>query len=133
MGKGIFIENLIKNLILIILFIFLFNPLKEVFISLPKENYDNILTVTTLLIMAALFADYAFSYVTKDITKGSIRYFGHLITLLILFCTGVLLEVTVIVVNLENNKFVWPITLIAVVFYFSLILFDFWDLLKVKQ
>lgn len=133
MKRQFFIENLIKNLIIIFLLLILYLPFKNFFQQFPIDSYSNILTVTAILIAAAVFADYAFSYVDKFVNKKAIRFFGHAITFIIMFCTGILLEVTVIIINLEFNDFVWPLTLVAILYYLSLVLYDFWDFLKERK
>lgn len=128
MNQKILIENIIKNVILVILLILFYFPLKKFLVQLNMEDYDSILIVSTLLIMAFLFADYAFTYKFANLKNSPERFLAHLTTGIIMFGTGALLECTVVSLNLQiaNNFFL--LELIIVLFYISLVLYDFFDL-----
>ena len=122
-------ENIIKNIILIVLLTVMFLPLQGFFESVSDTSHNSILLVTSLLIMAALFANYAFKYRDLGLKNIRVRILGHVTTFLVMLLIGILLEITVIVTNLVVRMFAWPIVLIALLFFVSTILYDFWDFL----
>jgi len=131
--KKVLIENTIKNLILIVLLFALYSPIVELFKGINYKHYDSLLTTTTLLIMAALFADYAFTYAHTRIKNSIDRYFSHAISFIIMLCTGLMLESVIIIVNLKVSTGVWVITFVSIAFYISLVMYDYWDMLRSKS
>jgi len=130
--KKVLIENTIKNIIILILLFILYKPALNLFKNIGSEHYGNLLITTSLLIMAVLFADYAFTYAHTRMKNSFDRYFSHGITFIIMLCTGLMLESVVVLVNLETSINVWIITFVSVAFYISLIMFDYWDILRSK-
>lgn len=128
--KRAYIENICKNIILIVLLWGFYYPVRAFLAQLRTEDYDAILIVSTLLIMAFLFADYAFTYSGLS-AKMVDRYIGHVITFLIMFGSGALLEITVISLDLRIEKTFILFRFLAVIFYSSLVIHDFWDLKRV--
>lgn len=104
----------------------------DLFKNISSEHYSDLLIVTSLLIMAVLFADYAFTYEHTRMESFWDRYLSHSVTFIVLLCTGLMLESVVILINLETNTNVWIITFIAVAFYISLAMYDYWDILRYK-
>jgi len=130
--RKILIENTVKNLIILILLFILYRPMLDLFKNISSEHYSDLLIVTSLLIMAVLFADYAFTYEHTRMESFWDRYLSHSVTFIVLLCTGLMLESVVILINLETNTNVWIITFIAVAFYISLAMYDYWDILRYK-
>ena len=128
MKQNIFIENAIKNLIVIICLIIFYFPLNDFLFKLPLSSYDSITLVSTLLIMSFLFADYAFTYTASNLGNSFERYLDHAITAIIIFGTGTLLEISLVSLNLRLQTEFKLLELPAFLFYISLVLYDFWDL-----
>lgn len=121
-------QNFIKHFFIAVLLSFVYWSLRDTLQDVSAENYGSILTVSTLLIMAFLFADYAFTFQGTDFKKTSSALLSQLLTGMIIFGTGALLLIVSVTLNLllESNFFLF--NLIAVLFYLSLVLYDFWDL-----
>jgi hypothetical protein len=128
--KRFLIENTIKNTILIVFLTVFYFILENSFSKIDSIHYDSVLMVVTIIIMASLFADYAFSYTGLNIKSKIQRDFEHLITFIIMFITGLCLEVVVIVMNFKIGGNHWFFPMISILFYISLVLYDFWDLLR---
>lgn len=90
--KKILLENTIKNTLILILLLILYKPVQDLFTNIGSEHYGNLLVTTSLLIMAVLFADYAFTYAHTKMKSSIDRYFSHSITFIIMLCTGLMLE-----------------------------------------
>lgn len=130
--KRILIENTIKNILIFIVLLILYQPARNLFMNISSEHYGNLLVTVSLLIMAVLFADYAFTYAHTKMNSIIDRYFSHGITFTIMLCTGLMLESVIILVNLETGVNVWVITFVSVAFYLSLVMYDYWDILRSK-
>ena len=128
--KKIIIENTIKNIIITLILIFLYQPMFDLFSNIDQTHYPNLLTTFTLLIMAVLFADYAFTYKDTNLQNHKLRIISYAITFIIMLCTGILLELVVILVNLELGFHLYIISIVSILFYISLVLYDYWDLLR---
>ena len=128
MRNQILKEYITKNLLVILALVFVYFPIRSFFYSLQSSDLSLIATISTLLIMAFLFADYAFTYTTSDLRVIYERVLDHSITAIIMFGTGTLLEVSVVALNSALEKPFALMGLIAVLFYISLVLYDFWDL-----
>ncbi len=128
--KKILIENTIKNVVILLFLLILYSPLLALFKKIDSRHYDSLLITTSLLIMAVLFADYAFTYAHTKMKNIFNRYLSHVLTFIIMLCTGLMLESVVIIVNLKTGFNVWVITFVSFAFYISLIMYDFWDILR---
>lgn len=124
--KLILIENFLKN-ILTIAFIFISKPFMDNFLT-SVDDYGSILTFTTLLIMAFLFATYAFAYPNTKLKNTIERYINHLLTTTMIYGTGVLLYLSSISLQLQVQKTSGFINFISIIFFLSLVLYDFYDL-----
>lgn len=131
--KKILLENTIKNTLILILLLILYKPMQDLFTNIGSEHYGNLLVTTSLLIMAVLFADYAFTYAHTKMKSPIDRYFSHSITFIIMLCTGLMLESVMILINLETGVNVWIITFVSAAFFLSLIMYDYWDILRAKS
>lgn len=132
MGK-ILIENTAKNILILILLYAFYQPIVELYSKIDATHYDSLLTTVTLLIMAALFADYAFTYGHSKMESTINRWLSHIITFLIMLCTGVMLESVVILLRLKTGMDIWVMTFVSIAFYISLVLYDYWDIWTTKK
>ena len=129
MKKKYLTGNIIKNiLILVVLFVMYFVEY-SLFEGVNPKNYDSILSVVSILSVAALFGDYSFSYEFSNLKNKYERFLGHLTTFLVMLSTGLLLEAVVILIGLKGIS-IWFFGLMAVLLYSSLVAYDFWDLLR---
>jgi len=122
-------ENVVKNVLAIVILVFAYSSLQALFATVPADSYESIILATSILILAFLFADYAFEYHGKDIKNWRIRMLGHTQTFLTALGTGLSLEVVVIVLHLKMGVTTLFFPFIAIIFYASLVMYDFWDLL----
>ena len=128
MKKQLLLENTLKNLFILGGLIIFYFPLHSFLTSLQPANYDSIVFVSTLLIMAFLFADYAFTFTASDLRRPTERLLDYTITTLIMFGTGALLQMSLLAINLRLMKNFVLLDFVAILFYISLVLYDFWDL-----
>ena len=128
MKQNTFAENCAKHLLLIICLVIFYFPLRSFLAGFQPNNYDSTILVSSLLIMSCLFADYAFTYTSSDLTNVPERYLDHAITAIVIFSTGALLEISIVSLNFKLQTEFKLLELVAFLFYISLVLYDFWDL-----
>jgi hypothetical protein len=133
MHNKIIAENIYKNLIILVLLAVFYLPLKTFLVSLRSTDYDSVILAANLMIVAFLFADYAFTYSASDLTKSKGRYLDHAVAGICIFGTGALLEVSTVALNLKLGANFLLFDLVATLFYISLVLYDFWDLKRGLQ
>jgi len=124
------VENAIKNVFVVVLLYMICAPL-EVFIgSLDTDatGYQSIIILSSLLIMAFLFAAYTFTFKDSDMTVPSRRMLDYINTGITYFGCGALLEISYFAINAQlKTNFTFMGVLMAL-FYLALVMFDFWDL-----
>lgn len=128
--KNIFIENTVKNIFIVLLLVLSFGFFRTYLLSVNPigGGYDSILLVSSIFIVSFLFADYGFTYKDSHMTNEIQRLLSHSITTLIMYGTGALLEISSITINLKIGKPFLPFELLMVLFYISLVMYDYWDL-----
>lgn len=128
MRRRVFIENAVKNiLVALCLAVFYFHS-KSFLIQTPSQDYDSIILLSSLLIVAFLFADFSFTYELSGLKSFGERMLGHTLTAIIIFGTGALLEIALTTLNLQIKREFLLLDLLGLLFYISLVLYDFWDL-----
>jgi len=129
-------ENLGKNILLLILFLLLFNPIKSYFLEgglvINKASAGNILVAISIIAVLAGFGNFGFKYDKVDLQNPVQRYFAHVITGIFMFVIGICLVITGILISLIMGHFVL-IDIILFLLYVSCVGFDFWDLVSVEN
>jgi hypothetical protein len=128
MRKRILIENLIKNIVITVLLVLFFFESRNFLLHTNTDDYDSIVLLSSLLIVAFLFADYSFTYELSNLKDMKERILGHIITGIIIFGTGALLEIALTTLNFKIQRQFVLLDLLGLLFYLSLVLYDFWDL-----
>lgn len=128
--KGTFIENIIKNIILVVLLILIYPEVQN---SLNTANFidksaaGSILTAIGLVSVIACFGNFAFTYEKVENKKFRARLFAHVTTGFLMLVIGLTLEMTSVIV--KNMISVFPIFDISLLLlYIASVLYDFWDL-----
>ncbi|GEM_PF-632975 len=130
--KTLIIENISKNIVLIILLALLFTPIKNVLSEASLADADSILSFASLTLVAALFGNFAFTYEFSNIKNKAERLLAHSTTFLLMLAVGLLLETSTIVLSIRVNSLLPLATLISALIYSATVLYDFWDLLRAK-
>lgn len=75
-------ENALKNLVVLILLVVLYGPVKSEILSFSTDaiGYQTIITLSALLIMAFLFAMYSFTFRDSNLESSSQRLSDYLNT-----------------------------------------------------
>lgn len=127
----IFLHNIIKNVIVIIILLFSWSSLHAFLIKIDDTTAGDVLVAVSILAVAACFGCFAFTY-EKTEEKQTWFVLSHLTTGLLTLAVGWSLQMTAVLV--EN--LVGPFTFfrcMLVVIYSSLVLYDFWDLNRIEN
>ncbi|MBI2126751.1 MAG: hypothetical protein HYU02_05500 [Thaumarchaeota archaeon] len=130
--KTLIIENISKNIVLIILLALLFKPLQNVLSEASLADAGSILSFASLTLVAALFGNFAFTYEFSNVKNKAERLLAHSTTFLLMLAVGLLLETSTIVISIRVNSLLPLATLISAIVYSASVLYDFWDLLRAK-
>ena len=132
MRKKLIVENIIKNIILIVLLVLLSGHVKNILFAIDPINADSILLFASLTLVAALFGNFSFTYEFSNIKNKYERFLGHFTTFLLMFAIGLLLEISVFAISIKVGSFFFLSILISVIIYVASVSYDFWDLLRAK-
>lgn len=131
--KKVVIENITKNILVIIALIPAFQGSRLFLISSPiasdKQALGSLLTAITILAMIACAGNYAFTYEKVNLRNVMSRFLAHATTGLLMLLLGLSLGMTSVLVELLTGKFaIFNISL--AVLYLTSVLYDFWDLMR---
>jgi len=124
-------EIYLKNLILVISVFFLYSAVKEAFSEVTDPDVlSNLILFVGLMIVVPLFACYTFTYEYVNCKSVVQRYLGHAIAFSIMFVAFVLLQMIDILFVASIGNIVL-FRLVILLYGISLLLYDFWDALRV--
>lgn len=129
--KKYIIENIIKNVVIVILLVPGYESSRFFLISSPivtdKQALGSLLTAVTILAMIACAGNYTFTYEKVNLKDTISRILAHTTTGLLMLLLGLSLGMTSVLIELLTGRFfIFDISLVMV--YFASILYDFWDL-----
>jgi len=133
--KQIIKENIIKNIIMIVVIIAFYFPIKTYLeqsnIANDPGAIGNLLFVTSIIIVTACFGAFAFTYERVKIDKFSHRLLAHITTGLLILIIGLSLTLTSMLITYTIGYF-FIFDLILVLLYIAVVCYDFWDLLRLE-
>jgi hypothetical protein len=134
--KRLLIENLIKNVIIILILIGSYFPIKEMInnstLAIDKSSVGDLLLVISIVIVTACFGNFAFSYEKLKLGKEPfLQFTAHLTSGLLMLIIGLSLEITAVLTSLLFNNF-WTLNIILLLLYISSVTYDFLDLHRIK-
>jgi hypothetical protein len=126
-------ENITKNVLLIILLILSYFPIKQHLIGssllADKVVAGNLLLAVSIFIVIACFGNFAFTYEKINIRNNFERYFAHFLTGLLVFIIGINLILTSMLIYFILGR-LFLIDLILFLLYLACVGYDFFDLFK---
>jgi len=129
--KIFLLENIIKNILILTILFILWEPIEIEIMKIKNEEVvKTILLFVGLIVIAPLFGVYGFSYQHTNFKIFHERFLSHLTTALPMLVSFILFKmIDVLFVRLvSENSYIFRGTLIL--FYISVVLYDFWDLLR---
>jgi hypothetical protein len=132
--RNIELENSIKNLVVLILLVFSYVPIRNFFFNLNNPDVStltSILGAVGILSVITCFGNFAFTYGEINHKRLISRLIGHSTTGLLMLLIGLSLEMTSTIVRLLIGNFL-IFDLSLVILYIACVLYDFWDLERAK-
>lgn len=129
--KPIFLENVIKNVIILTILAPSYSSIKS-FISLSsivndKLSAGSLLVAVSILAVTACFGNFAFTYEKVNRKDTATRYLAHVTTGLLMLLIGISLEMTSVLSSILIGNFqIFHVSLF--ILYLASVLYDFWDL-----
>ena len=132
MAHKFLFENTLKNIIVVIALYFVYSPTKNFLEGLNMDSigHQTVIILASLLIMAFLFGNYTFTFKDSHLEHKGKRFLDYLHTGVVIFGCGALLEISFITINLQLKANFTFVGILMVLFYISMVLFDFWDLMR---
>ncbi|MBU2542019.1 hypothetical protein KJ785_00465 [Patescibacteria group bacterium] len=127
-------ENLIKNLLIILLLIIFYFPIKNCLLVsnlvTDTASAGDILVATSILAVIACFGNFAFTYEKIKINNNFEKYLAHVTTGLLMLVIGISLILTSILTSFIMGHF-FVIDLVLIMLYIACIGYDYLDVFKV--
>lgn len=128
--KNALLENIIKNIVILLLLVPAYIHIQSIFSPaafLDKSVLGSVLVAVSILSVAACFGNFAFTYERVKQKETASRLLAHLTTGFLMLLIGLSLEMTSAIMGLLMGKFlIFDVSL--VVLYLASVLYDFWDL-----
>lgn len=128
--KQLLIENIYKNLLILVVAIALYPALKD---SLDQINIDqtgNFLLVISMFLVTVCFANFEFTYAKSQLDNRLGKWLATSSTAIFMFLIALLLETIILIIKLIYPSFFGLFFGFSVLLYTGIILYDFWDLIR---
>ena len=129
--RNIIKENIIKNFLIILIGALSYHQISEIVLTISPQHYGTILSFISLTLLASLFGVFSFTYEKSKMKSTSNRYLSHLTTGLLMLCSLILLETSLLIINSLIGRY-FLFEAITVLVYISIVCYDFWDLLRMN-
>ncbi|MBU0590898.1 hypothetical protein KKF81_05940 [Candidatus Micrarchaeota archaeon] len=128
--KDIIKEIIIKNVILIVLFILSYPIISDYLMNsnLPqdKASAGDVLVAISIIAVIACFGCFAFTYEKVNNKKANQRYLAHITTGLLTLIIGIsLIFTSILIIFIMGHFFLVDMMLVAL--YLACVGYDFWD------
>lgn len=135
--KKILIENILKNIFVLVVLAFTFVYVDDFLHSVPNIVNDQITNQVLILFIsiisaAACTGNFAFTYEKINSFSRFQRLLAHLTTGLLMLVIGVSFEMVSVLVKLMIGQQFIILDLSLLALYVASILYDFWDLSRIK-
>ena len=133
--KRIYLENWVKNSIVLLILIFAYFNVQNFLLNSPvasdKSVIGSLLVAVSILAVTACFGNFAFTYEKVEHSSLDLRLLAHFTTGILMLLIGLSLEMTSVIAKLLMGDFL-VFDLSLVLLYLASILYDFWDLRRAK-
>jgi magnesium-transporting ATPase (P-type) len=125
-------ENLIKNAIIIIIAAFLWPVISNSINQIGLGQISDFLLIISMLLVTVCFANFAFTYEKSKLDSLAGKLLSHSATFTFILLIALLLESIVLAVKIIYPSFYTIIFGFTILLYIGIVLYDFWDFLRVK-
>ena len=132
-NKNYIFENLLKNLVMLIIVVFCIPGIEKGVFQVNREDSESILGLIGLLLVFSAAVNFTFSYEAVNFENIFERFLAHITTLIAqMVMVLLILALVFLVKSLFPFLFVFSLV-IGVLSIITILLFDFWDLLKNQE
>jgi len=126
-------ENLVKNVIIVIVAVFLWPVLSSALSQIKVEQIGDFLLILSMLLVTVCFANFAFTYEKSKLKTMAGKMLSHGATFALMLLIALLLESIVLAVKMVYPPFYAIIFGFVLLLYLGVVLYDFWDYLRAEQ
>ncbi|MFA5076090.1 MAG: hypothetical protein WC480_01595 [Patescibacteria group bacterium] len=123
-------DNLIKNILILAIAAWLYPIIQNSLAQLKFEQTNDFLLVISMFLVTACFANFAFTYEKSKLNSKVGKILAHSSTFVFILLIILLLECIVSAVRVVYPSFYHVILGLATLLYLGIVLYDFWDLVK---
>ena len=125
-------ENILKNVIVVIGLLAVYEPVKVFIDSIAVEALGDVMFANSILALAAMFGFFAYSYADVNPQQLIERVLAHVTTATLLFPIGLMFILIQVILSVQLEQ--TPGIVIAAIWivYLAVLLWDFANVLKVK-
>jgi drug/metabolite transporter (DMT)-like permease len=128
--KRILIYNTIKNFLILVILIIIYNIIKNDFKNIDPDGkyYSPLITSIGLILAGSISGSFTFTY-NRNYKNHTELILGHVTTVLFMTGIGLLIIIINILLNIPFQKIdvKIPIRIISLIIYLGLVSYDYWD------
>jgi hypothetical protein len=130
--KAVYVENIVKNLILIGVLVGLYPVVDDSFEELSDTGQaGNLLVAVSILIVTACFGNFAFTYEKVGMVGLFPRFWAHITTALLMLLIGISVEICSVLCEKILGK-IAVLDIAWLLLYASSVMYDFWDVQRTE-
>lgn len=129
----IFLENIIKNGILLVTCVLCYPLIKNSLLDVPTADVTDILTIITVMLVFGASVNFAFSYEKVNIKSSWQRFMGHITTFVAMMIIVLVIESIMILVQIAFPVISPLLSIIGALSILCILLYDFWDLFRYQE
>jgi len=123
-------QNIIKNVIVLIIAVFMWPILSNSLIQIQPEQANNFLLTISTLLVTVCFANFAFTYEKSKLKSKLGNLLSHFAVGIFMLLLALFLESIVMVMGAMYPFFHIMIFSFSILLYIGVVLYDFWDILR---
>lgn len=126
-------DNIIKNALIIILALIFYPIQTQALAAIQPDQLNNFLLIISMFLVTVCFANFAFTYEKSKMQKPGRRLLAHGAAFVFMLLIALLLESISLAVKVVYPSFFLIISGYSLLLYLGVVLFDFWDLLRLED
>lgn len=125
-------QNILKNILIVVIAIFLWPVLSRSLQQIQADQIGNFLTIISIMLVTVCFANFAFTYEKSRMKTSGGALFSHSATFCFMLLIVLSLESMVLAVKAVYPSFYLLFLWFAALLYIGIVLYDFWDYFRAQ-
>ncbi|MCB1174727.1 MAG: hypothetical protein KDK39_14250, partial [Leptospiraceae bacterium] len=123
-------ENTVKHVLVVMVSLVVYGSLEAALVRARIGNIGDFLTIISIFLVTACFANFASSYEITDLSENWMRILSQAASFFFLLVISLLLLTMIIGIRIAYSR-LYDISLIfSVLLYLGIVLYDYWDFLR---